>query len=434
MSILFIIGISCIILGILMFVFTEKFGEQATKVHAVLFAALGIGVLVCDFKIGGSNFSVTQIIVRIVVLAIIVIGGTALGIYKVSDLKFEQEQKEKKNKEELEDAFYQKCLSRGIENLDKFDKKSFMIIGKNFGYLEYSQMEEAFNSAKKRKEQHEAVEKEMEAEKQKKIFEANKNFQIEHYFYKEKEKTKITGKEKYVTKLLSEIKKLEKELCEVSNRKIVSPYLSYHESDWSIVGGIASGIAGPIAGAAAAIETQAQNAKHRQEVDNFNMLLAAAGITKESMERSKYEQIRKLEEEITKKAEALEKIKNALIDNEDQLGILKKIHIKHTQKLNEFNLFEFEIEVLDVDNAEILGEEAVIDGSVRIDIKNSKKQLVGCAYYNAEGFDETDLSKVGFKKDSKRTVYGVPNENCDFHSSEEYTFELLPNCLWMIEK
>ncbi|MBE6912864.1 MAG: hypothetical protein E7473_10100 [Ruminococcaceae bacterium] len=70
MEFLFVLGLACIVFGILMFVFTEKFGEQATKFHGVLFAVLGIGCLVYYFKKVGFGFSIAEILIGIALVAI----------------------------------------------------------------------------------------------------------------------------------------------------------------------------------------------------------------------------------------------------------------------------------------------------------------------------------------------------------------------------
>ncbi|MBQ6847031.1 MAG: hypothetical protein IJO61_07865 [Oscillospiraceae bacterium] len=70
MGFLFALGLACIVFGILMFVFTEKFGEQATKFHGVLFAVLGIGCLVYYFKEVGFSISVAEILLGIALVTI----------------------------------------------------------------------------------------------------------------------------------------------------------------------------------------------------------------------------------------------------------------------------------------------------------------------------------------------------------------------------
>ena len=166
---------------------------------------------------------------------------------------------------EAKKLFYNECENNKIDNIDtEINKQRAIAIAKNLG-IKYGDITEYFIACKS------LIDKE------------NKKQQDEHQKYKmkslkEKESdflfqstrfAKYIGRDKRIAMLLDSRAKIEEKLNKaIAHRNALYDgykFTQTKEKDWAIAGGIASGIAGPAAGIATAMDIQAQNAQIREQ-------------------------------------------------------------------------------------------------------------------------------------------------------------------------
>ena len=96
------------------------------------------------------------------------------------------------------------------------------------------------------------------------------------------------------------------------------------------------------------------------------------------------------------------------------------------------NIMTINLETSFLKEPTIGGIDIVIDGALCIYIKDADK-IVGEAYVCAPGFNELDLNKVGFNVKGNYKVVGISSDS-NFDENREYTFDIKPVNVWMIEK
>lgn len=166
---------------------------------------------------------------------------------------------------EAKKLFYKECKKKKIYNLDTEIKKQRAIaIADNLG-IKFDSIIDYFEASKA------LVEKEIQKNtaaldkiKLQTLKEHESAFLIQSTKFAE-----LIGRDKRIAMLLESRAKIEEKL----NKAIAHQNALYDgykftqtkEKDWAIAGGIASGIAGPAAGIATAMDIQAQNAKIREQ-------------------------------------------------------------------------------------------------------------------------------------------------------------------------
>lgn len=217
-------------------------------------------------------------------------------------------------------------------------------------------------------------------------------------------KAMCNGIEKYLSETRNQISVLRNE--KTQNEKLQelaknSAYLTSRakpsHSDWASAGGFASAIAGPAAGAAVAMDIQANNAaadakfeaeKEKRNADmlSMHMLASEAGYSAQSAQSS-----------ISELYELIEKLSNKLIDCDNRNKYFKCLQVDTSSpNLTESGNVRCCVTASSKEQATLFGSPATIDGSLLIQLADAGGKILAEGYYCADGFDQTDLSKVGF--------------------------------------
>lgn len=166
---------------------------------------------------------------------------------------------------EAKKLFYKECKKNKIYTIDtEINKQRAIAIANNLG-IKYDNITNYFNACKSlienetKKQQEEYQKYKIESLKEK---ENDFLFQTTRF-------AEFIGRDKRIAMLLDNRAKIEEKL----NKAIAHQNALYDgykftqtkEKDWAIAGGIASGIAGPAAGIATAMDIQAQNAQIREQ-------------------------------------------------------------------------------------------------------------------------------------------------------------------------
>lgn len=212
------------------------------------------------------------------------------------------------------------------------------------------------------------------------------------------------GIEKYLSETRNQItvlrnKKAQNEKLQefAKNSAYLTSRAKPSHSDWASAGGFASAIAGPAAGAAVAMDIQANNAaadakfeaeKEKRNADmlSMHMLASEAGYSAQSAQSS-----------ISELYELIEKLSNKLIDCDNRNKYFKCLQVDTSSpNLTEPGNVRCCVTASSKEQATLFGSPATIDGSLLIQLADAGGKILAEGYYCADGFDQTDLSKVGF--------------------------------------
>lgn len=217
-------------------------------------------------------------------------------------------------------------------------------------------------------------------------------------------KAMCNGIEKYLSETRNQItvlrnKKAQNEKLQefAKNSAYLTSRAKPSHSDWASAGGFASAIAGPAAGAAVAMDIQANNAaadakfeaeKEKRNADmlSMHMLASEAGYSAQSAQSS-----------ISELYELIEKLSNKLIDCDNRNKYFKCLQVDTSSpNLTESGNVRCCVTASSKEQATLFGSPATIDGSLLIQLADAGGKILAEGYYCADGFDQTDLSKVGF--------------------------------------
>ena len=191
------------------------------------------------------------------------------------------------------------------------------------------------------------------------------------------------------------------------------------------VGGLVSGIAGSVAGVAAAAKTEASNAAARASY-------AEAEARSYQIKGTAYAKQKQYLKEAKTYENQVQQIQSKLCDANNPKKYFDYLNcsidyycIEDDGSMSIFVITSFSKEPK-------IGEMAVaIDGSLHI-LVLKEERIVGDGYLCAEGFNDTDLTRVGFKNNKQYSVIGLPLQD-GFDIKEEYDFKVEPINLWAIE-
>lgn len=201
-----------------------------------------------------------------------------LIVYGTAELQKEKELV-KKDEEAKRIAFYEECKKSGIKSCDNpKDLQKATLIAQRLG-LKYTDITELFTESKQHKEETDKKEEEDRIREENKI-EKEKE---ESTFAELIRYAKYHGREKRIAILTDRYNQLKEsaEVLENFSRVVMSAsQLREEESDWAVMGGIASAIAGPAAGMAVALDnqmkTEQENAKIRAQNEKNKEVFAPA--------------------------------------------------------------------------------------------------------------------------------------------------------------
>lgn len=322
----------------------------------------------------------------------------------------------------LAKEIYLLCKSRNVEKIETEDEKMiFSLLCKKQNVPEEYQTEEFFSCGIM------ATQKETQDNNYQELNKSKIHKAMLHN--DAKDKADICGPIKYTKKAMEEqaqAREMAKATQLLGELSELHTQVKAVKSDAAILGGLASGIAGPAAG----IATYAQ-----VEIDNARAEAEAAETRAKG--RENLENARILESGYQSVARSLggsvARIYDKLYDSSNVEKYFSYLNCKvNSYVVEKDGMMAIDVSVDFVKKAELHGLPIIIDGSFCVDIKEADKK-VGDAYVCAPGFDELDLNKVGFNAQNKYTTIGIPTA-LTFDSEKEYTFEIKPVNIWMIEK
>lgn len=181
--------------------------------------------------------------------------------------KKEKENEQKTKQEQLEVAFYDECLKNGIKSCktEKEIQKATLIAQKlNLQFANISALY-AESQQRKRKIEQREMEESINSEKNEEQKKYNELIKYANY----------SGREKRIAMLADMQKKYAeaaKTLRDGASAVWSASQLKEKEGDWAIMGGIASAIAGPAAGMATALDSQAKTAQENAQIRERNRI------------------------------------------------------------------------------------------------------------------------------------------------------------------
>jgi len=227
---------------------------------------------------------------------LLIFGGIGIGafvIYEIATGRAKQRVEERKEQmqqiiaqERAQEEnrcinLYNKCVDLGFSSFEKDSLKIFNTVAESMGYADKEKAREDFLRGKEltkknKKEKAESIKREQQVKKEQGLQQdLKKSRELSKYY-------DLVGKEKtykMYLDLLNNAKRkligLKKEQAETSRMaRSLSSSLTEREVDWAVRGGIASGIAGPAAGVATALDAQSKNAEIRKRNAETNYSIA----------------------------------------------------------------------------------------------------------------------------------------------------------------
>ena len=188
------------------------------------------------------------------------------------------------------------------------------------------------------------------------------------------------------------------------------------ESDWAIMGGIANGLAGPAAGIATALDTQARNAQIRAQNQVF--MNAAMPLYSNMMDSSR--DMKSMAETLEKRKEETDEKLISEIPSEE---VFKLLSFQNTTvKVSETGAFRVGTKATTARKPTIGDFPAVIDGTVLAHVKTAAGKEIGVVklVIPVDGISQSaNLIGIGLN--------GAKN-------GENYTVSFSPDNLWIIEQ
>ena len=348
----------------------------------------------------------------------------------------------------IERQFYEKCLSMGIENLStQADIERAKLIAKNIGFTDFSNEETLKLCFKKIKsvideEQNIKNMKERQAELNEiKAIEQEKEACLTKY-------AGYFGRDKQIVYYTELLKKAQEPLDEYNDFKEAadtakSVYNALSNSvepqykrkqDWSIAGGIASGLAGPAAGISIASDIQRKNAEideynrnaeeqAKRQKEEFRKIGSEVGDSFMGKYNSSWgrETLKRAREQVKFYNEKIEKVKIKLLEERDPVELLAMLSpTVKSVSTTETGTVESVISV-DSCNVKIFEEvNAVIDGSFSAVLWDDDDNFAGEIVFVLP-FDGSA---------EKQSIKGMCTSA---KHSKNYRLEFIKPKLWLIE-
>ena len=138
--------------------------------------------------------------------------------------------------------------------------------------------------------------------------------------------------------------------------------------------------------AAADAKFEAEKEKRNADMLSMHMLASEARHSAQSAQSS-----------ISELYELIEKLSNKLIDCDNCNKYFKCLQVDTSSpNLTESGNVRCCVTASSKEQATLFGSPATIDGSLLIQLADAGGKILAEGYYCADGFDQTDLSKVGF--------------------------------------
>ncbi len=398
------------------------------------FAFFGIGVIT-----GGM--------VLISVSLILFLIGMSLFAFTVdSEERARIKEKAQKEAAETAETIYKQCIQRNITDISSAESQNaLMIIASNCGIKDLSQAIKAYNNGKMMNEEEKA--KILAANPPKpqiSRFEAARNSDKMQY-HSDLDIANITGKDKYLTKLSAEYEEISKEYhtlqnsIEACDRLCSSSYsssnYSYKKKNTVATAAVVGTILGPAAGVAAAQKARDDNIAAAEFADNEARQRERERKQFSDLSQEFTSRLKNVSNQYFKLQKIMEPFESRLVDE-----------LNTQTKFNDLAISEVYTKVNDNKNVIVIanisvnkkislfGKSAIFDGSLLVTVRSNDGLITGVGYYNAPGYNETDLSKVGFAQQESIEVLCIVDNYQNITESTTFTATFEPYHLWYIEK
>lgn len=331
---------------------------------------------------------------------------------------------------------YQKIASAGITDLtDPTRQHDVALLQKHFGIKKVSVLRKEYElgmrlmqNAEQEAEEPVGQEPQKERKQRKKVLKEQTSYE------EEKARTAIRGREKYLRPLRTAYNaavKYHEQLMDMSGEDFFKQKKSDAAAFWW--GGLADGMAGVGAGVVVAARKLAEISAHNAAAEDHNRAMAEQFLTPAGINQ-KIKAEREAAREVTDFLSTMwDDIENKVLDDENVDEKMRFLQFEITGQAVSRDNMELQVSIRLTEEPRLLGKSAVLDGSVRIDVLGDKGEKIGEAYCNAPGFDTWELDQVGFGDLTCKTV-AIPMNGKAFEDGMQYTYQVSPVSLWLIER
>lgn len=316
----------------------------------------------------------------------IIIGLTTFVFIPKNKQKKKEKQKEviEKTIEEEYDKkcmfVFIKCREKSISSFNTPEELEILkIIAGSYDITDIEEAKKCYNKGK-------SLVEDEEIHKENQIMdEMRKKEQIE--FEENEKRAKIIGKEKYIPSLEKDYREALKKMKESNESKENKPLEEYDN-----------------------LEEDNQIGKVYSTVEAYNLAI-----------RLKKEKIDEFNKKICDESNIDEKFKYLKFSNIKLLVLKSKnIRISGFVKIDE--------------DMELLGADALLDGTIKITIIDSNGKEIGYGYYSTGTFKDGFLIDSGFTKNEKRfSTICIINDYKEIKEDSEFTYKIEPVNMWLIE-
>lgn len=339
---------------------------------------------------------------------------------------------------ELAVKIYSKCLVKGIMDIDSAKNIDALdVIAYSYGVDDIALAKEYFYLGEKKFKDRENEKKSKWNDDRLKDI-RDRELKI---YNEAKRSADIVGKDKYTYSLKKDLEYGYKalELSEKAEKiGLTDMNAKARKSDWAIWGGMANGIAGPAAGIATAIDIQRKNIEAEKNIlhvreSGKNLYKEAKKVQRDLPKALENEELMKkyFEDRLIDDRNPDEKMNNLMITNiEYFITAGRNFNIKAKYKCNK--------------DITLVDSEAILDGSLKIEVYDIEDSMVASGYYVAPGIekfdlnytgnDGFDLNSSGFEKNGEINCICISNNYRDVDEDIEYKVIIKPFHLWIIEK
>ena len=249
-----------------------------------------------------------------------------------------------------------------------------------------------------------------------------------------KEKIKLVGKNKYLSILDDRIEAFDamKKLANIMSDSYISGAVNASKpkkTDPFIFGGMAEGIAGPAAGLMVASKIERENQEREaksKEVAKASMEAAGEWRNKAHTYSGPLSKFRKLRDKFDAAliVNDIEKAKSKITISNIEYKILKTKNF----------LVEF---ILKTENIRLLDKDALIDGSIKVNIFDKDNNLIAEGYHSAKNISINDNQEIdvsyGFREFNCPRVYCKTLDYSKIQENSKYKVEIEFLNLWIVE-
>ena len=343
--------------------------------------------------------------------------------------KIEKKRQEEQKEQEARDLsnakkIYKRCMELNITQIDQFEQqKNLMVVASSFDEMDIEKAKKLYilgaELIKKEQEQKEKIKLENIRKKENEIYD------------KQKEEADRGDRSKYTYvaeyhKAMDALNKAMNAAKEAGAYNMIKAQPS--SQDWAFWGGVASGLGGGAVGLATAAQIQQENAR----AENEAQATRERGWMQLKEAREEFRNYKKLYTLSEKEQE--EYVNSRLFDASNPYEKLELLNFEKTSlHITKGKNFIFQGTIRCENLFKLLDKPSVLDGSVKINVKNSKGSVVGTGYFSAPGAGMLDLRKVGFYDGITFQSLCLVKDYTFIEKNQTYTYEIEPNHLWLIE-